>query len=107
MTIYMDLLLETQQELAVEITQMLDERQATNLQKMVAISIVFVCVFVVSAIIIYAVYSLTDEIQKYSITLAERLVAECARGSVSEAPLWTKFRYVYHWSFMYVIVSDP
>ncbi|XP_071110470.1 uncharacterized protein [Haliotis cracherodii] len=75
MTIYMDLLLETQQELAVEITQMLDQRQATNLQKMVAISIVFVCVFVVSAIIIYAVYSLTDEIQKYSITLAERTKA--------------------------------
>ncbi|XP_046328776.1 uncharacterized protein LOC124112690 [Haliotis rufescens] len=75
MTRYMDLLLETQKELADEITQMLDERQATNLQKMVAISIVFVCVFILCPVIIYAVYSLTNEIQKYSITLAERTKA--------------------------------
>ncbi len=72
MTRYMDILLETQKELADEITQMLDDRQFTNLQKMVAISIVFVCVFILCPVIIYAVYSLTNEIQKYSITLAER-----------------------------------
>ncbi|GFN83560.1 guanylate cyclase 32e [Plakobranchus ocellatus] len=75
MTRYMDLLLETQRELAVEITQVLDERQASNLQKMVAISVVFVCVFILCPVIIYAVYSLTNEIQKYSITLADRTKA--------------------------------
>ncbi|XP_012937760.1 uncharacterized protein LOC101864616 [Aplysia californica] len=75
MTRYMDLLLETQRELAVEITQVLDERQESNLQKMVAISVVFVCVFILCPVIIYAVYSLTNEIQKYSITLADRTKA--------------------------------
>ncbi|GFR60735.1 guanylate cyclase 32E [Elysia marginata] len=55
--------------------EVLDERQASNLQKMVAISVVFVCVFILCPVIIYAVYSLTNEIQKYSITLADRTKA--------------------------------
>ncbi|XP_055954535.1 uncharacterized protein LOC126811279 [Patella vulgata] len=75
MTVYMDLLLETQSELSQEITGLLDERQKVNLQKLIAISIVFVCVFVICPIIIYAAYTLTNEIQKYSISLANRTKA--------------------------------
>ncbi|ESO82166.1 hypothetical protein LOTGIDRAFT_135225, partial [Lottia gigantea] len=75
MTVYMDLLLETQSELSQEITGLLDERQKANLQKLIAISIVFVCVFVICPIIIYAAYTLTNEIQKYSISLANRTKA--------------------------------
>ncbi|XP_050413592.2 uncharacterized protein LOC126828054 [Patella vulgata] len=75
MTVYMDLLLETQSELAQEITGLLDERQKINLQKLIAISVVFVCVFVICPIIIYAAYKLTNEIQKYSINLTNRTKA--------------------------------
>ncbi|ESP04584.1 hypothetical protein LOTGIDRAFT_63120, partial [Lottia gigantea] len=77
MTVYMDLLLETQSELAQEITGLLDQRQSVNLQKLIAISVVFVCVFVFCPIIIYAAYKLTNEIQKYSISLTERTKALC------------------------------
>ena len=65
---------------------MLDERQKSNLQKMVAISVVFVCVFILCPVIIYAVYSLTNEIQKYSITLADRSVSPSRSPSLLPPP---------------------
>ncbi|XP_041358782.1 uncharacterized protein LOC121375386 [Gigantopelta aegis] len=71
-TVFMDLLLETQSELADEITQMLDTLQINNVNQMWTTSVVFFCVFTITVVIIYVVFSLNDEIQKYLWTLSQR-----------------------------------
>ena len=75
--------METQRELAVTVTKELDDFQRDNIEKMIAISVVVVFVIILCPIIIYAVYSLTNEIQKYSITLADRWVVLCFSVLVS------------------------
>ncbi|XP_041364048.1 uncharacterized protein LOC121379438 [Gigantopelta aegis] len=72
-TVYMNLLLETQDELAVAITAMLDDRQTQNIRNISTTSIVFLGVLVISLVIIYTVYSLIDEIHNYLVALSKRL----------------------------------
>lgn len=72
MTMYMDLLLTTQTDLSEEITQIMDEGQIYTLNRVMGISFVLACVFILCPVIIYTMYSLTNEIQQYSTALTER-----------------------------------
>ncbi|XP_067658293.1 uncharacterized protein [Haliotis asinina] len=72
MTMYMDLLLTTQTDLSEEITQIMDEGQIYTFNRVMGISFVLACVFILCPVIIYTMYSLTNELQQYSTTLTQR-----------------------------------
>ncbi|XP_064597597.1 receptor-type guanylate cyclase gcy-4-like [Liolophura sinensis] len=75
MSVYQDVLLETQKALVNKISLKLDERDEEDLTKMIVIAVVFGLVLMMCPLIMQGVYSLTTEMQRYSISLADRTKA--------------------------------
>ncbi|XP_060577401.1 uncharacterized protein LOC132734626 [Ruditapes philippinarum] len=75
MTYFQDIIKEAQVSLALTIDGLLEARQKTDLTNIVIICIIFSAVLILCPIIIYAVYSLTVEIQRCSIHIADRTKA--------------------------------
>ena len=76
MTVYQDTLREVQIRLALEIDEILRKEAEDDFQNIVVISIVFGIILILCPLIVFAVYSLTSEIQKYSISIANRYVTQ-------------------------------
>lgn len=74
-TSYLQTLLDTQDAVVSSIFVELDERDQEDLFKMIAIAIVFSGVLLMCPVIMHGVYSLTTEMQSYSIILADRFVS--------------------------------
>ncbi|XP_052780564.1 receptor-type guanylate cyclase gcy-5-like [Mya arenaria] len=75
MTYFQDIIKEAQVSLALTIDGLLEARQKTDLTNIIIICIIFSAVLILCPIIIYAVYSLTVEIQRCSIHIADRTKA--------------------------------
>ncbi|XP_071145186.1 uncharacterized protein [Mytilus edulis] len=75
MTIYQGVLTRTQNALALTIDESLAKASEEELQSVITICIVFGVILIVCPLIVFAVYSLTSEIQKYSISIANRTKA--------------------------------
>ncbi|OWF42954.1 uncharacterized protein LOC110460400 [Mizuhopecten yessoensis] len=75
MTVYQDTLREVQIRLASEIDEILRMEAEEDLRNIVFISVVFGIILILCPLIVFAVYSLTSEIQKYSISIANRTKA--------------------------------
>lgn len=74
MCLFQDIIKEAQVSLAFTIDGLLEARQKTDLTNIIIICIIFSAVLILCPIIIYAVYSLTVEIQRCSIHIADRCV---------------------------------
>ena len=74
MTVYMNALRATQRQLATKIDQLLSESSNDDLRNVITICIVFGVILIICPLIVFAVYSLTSEIQTYSISIANRFV---------------------------------
>lgn len=72
MTIYQGVLTRTQNELALTVDESLAKASEEELKSVITICIVFGVILIVCPLIVFAVYSLTSEIQKYSISIANR-----------------------------------
>ncbi|XP_022338550.2 uncharacterized protein LOC111134052 isoform X2 [Crassostrea virginica] len=75
MTVYMNALRATQRQLATKIDQLLSESSNDDLRNVITICIVFGVILIICPLIVFAVYSLTSEIQTYSISIANRTKA--------------------------------
>ncbi|XP_052094557.1 uncharacterized protein LOC127730286 [Mytilus californianus] len=75
MTIYQGVLTRTQNALALTIDENLAKASDEELKSVITICIVFGVILIVCPLIVFAVYSLTSEIQKYSISIANRTKA--------------------------------
>ena len=75
MTLNMDILLETRNKLAMDINLSLDVQHDETLSTMIGVSCLFAGIVLLFAAIMFAVYSLTDDIQLYSVGLAERYLS--------------------------------
>ncbi|XP_069119091.1 uncharacterized protein [Argopecten irradians] len=75
MTVYQDTLREVQIRLALEIDEILRKEAEDDLKNIVIISVVFGIILIICPLIVFAVYSLTSAIQKYSISIANRTKA--------------------------------
>ncbi|XP_064596854.1 uncharacterized protein LOC135463526 [Liolophura sinensis] len=84
MSVYQDVLLETQKTLMDQINLKLDERDEEDMTKMIVIAIVFGLVLMMCPLIMQGVYSLTTEMQKYSISLADRLIEDRTKALKKE-----------------------
>ena len=73
-----DIIKEAQVSLALTIDGLLEARQKTDLTNIIIICIIFSAVLILCPIIIYAVYSLTVEIQRCSIHIADRYISQHA-----------------------------
>lgn len=72
MTIYQGVLTRTQNALALTVDQSLAKESEEELKSVITICIVFGIILIVCPLIVFAVYNLTSEIQKYSISIANR-----------------------------------
>lgn len=72
MTVYQDMLREVQIRLALEIDEILRKEADEDLRNIVVISVVFGIILILCPLIIFAVYSLSSVIQKYSISISNR-----------------------------------
>jgi hypothetical protein len=72
MTIYQGVLTRTQNELALTVDESLAKASEEELKSVITICIVFGVILIVCSLIVFAVYSLTSEIQQYSISIANR-----------------------------------
>ncbi|XP_071146999.1 uncharacterized protein [Mytilus edulis] len=75
MTIYQGVLTRTQNALALTVDQSLAKESEEELKSVITICIVFGIILIVCPLIVFAVYNLTSEIQKYSISIANRTKA--------------------------------
>ncbi|XP_064597588.1 uncharacterized protein LOC135464045 [Liolophura sinensis] len=75
MSVYQDVLLETQKALMDKIIAKLDESDEEDLTKMIIIAVVFGLVLMMCPLILHRVYSLTTEMQCFSVSLADRTKA--------------------------------
>ncbi|XP_062573854.1 uncharacterized protein LOC134235721 [Saccostrea cucullata] len=75
MTVYQDIVRETQKALATKINEMLTVRSTEDMYTIITIACIFGAVFIVCPLVIVGVYFLTSEIQKYSISIANRTKA--------------------------------
>jgi hypothetical protein len=72
MTVYQDIVRETQKSLAAKIDEMLTLRSTEDMYTIITIACIFGGVLIVCPLVIAGVYFLTSEIQKYSISIANR-----------------------------------
>lgn len=72
MTIYQGVLTRTQNALALTIDKSLAKESQEELKSVITICIVFGVILIVCPLVVFAVYSLTSDIQKYSISIANR-----------------------------------
>lgn len=72
MTVYQDIVRETQKSLASKIDEMLTLRSTEDMYTIITIACIFGGVLIVCPLVIVGVYFLTSEIQKYSISIANR-----------------------------------
>ncbi|CAG2191593.1 uncharacterized protein [Mytilus edulis] len=70
MTIYQGVLTRTQNALALTIDKSLAKESQEELKSVITICIVFGVILIVCPLVVFAVYSLTSDIQKYSISIA-------------------------------------
>ncbi|XP_062592346.1 uncharacterized protein LOC134253775 [Saccostrea cucullata] len=75
MTLYQDIVRDTQKALAGKIDDMLTLRSTEDMYTIITIACIFGAVFIVCPLVITGVYYLTSEIQKYSISIANRTKA--------------------------------
>ncbi|CAG2252408.1 Receptor-type guanylate cyclase gcy-9,Receptor-type guanylate cyclase gcy-7,Receptor-type guanylate cyclase gcy-22,Receptor-type guanylate cyclase gcy-11,Guanylyl cyclase GC-E,Receptor-type guanylate cyclase gcy-17,Retinal guanylyl cyclase 1,Receptor-type guanylate cyclase gcy-12,Receptor-type guanylate cyclase daf-11,Guanylate cyclase 2G,Olfactory guanylyl cyclase GC-D,Receptor-type guanylate cyclase gcy-3,Receptor-type guanylate cyclase gcy-23,Receptor-type guanylate cyclase gcy-20,Receptor-type guanylat len=87
MTIYQGVLTRTQNELAMTIDESLAKASEKELQSVITICIVFGVILIVCPLIVFAVYSLTSEIQKYSISIANSDIVGFTSISAQSSPL--------------------
>ena len=72
MTLYIDTLLEMQNQLSAIVLEMLEERYLDARELLSAMAVIFSFVVVITPVILYSVLRLTTDIQEYSIHLADR-----------------------------------
>ena len=72
MTAYQDIIRETQRALASKIDDMLSAKSDEDMYTIITIACIFGVVMIVCPVVIIGVYFLTSEIQKYSISIANR-----------------------------------
>lgn len=72
MTVYQDIVRDTQRALASKIDIMLDAKSEEDVYTIITIACIFGVILVVCPLVIVGVYFLTSEIQKYSISIANR-----------------------------------
>ncbi|XP_052214041.1 uncharacterized protein LOC127832559 [Dreissena polymorpha] len=75
MTFFQDIVNDAQTSLALRIDSLLKEQQTTDLTNIIVICVIFSAVLILCPVIVYAVYSLTVEIQRCSIHIADRTKA--------------------------------
>lgn len=72
MSIFLDLLLDQQQDVAARISGLLDNIQYSKISKVVVSSVLLVSVVVVSPFVFIAIQSLTSDIQRFALTLVDK-----------------------------------
>jgi len=74
MTIYQDIIREVQRDLGVKIDRILGTNANKDIQNLTLFSLVFGIFIIICPLIVFGVYSLTAQIQRFSLSIAMRLV---------------------------------